>query len=99
MESHSKYSFEERNGIIVKQYASGYTRKYNEKLGGMVERRMRQAIYAVASFWLTAWINAGQPDHSVLMNESQSETERLELDSLGAQWQRAGSIIGREEAP
>ena len=23
---------------------------------------MRQSIFAVASFWYTAWVNAGQPD-------------------------------------
>jgi len=31
----------------------------------MVERRMRQSIYAVASFWYTAWVNARRPDLKV----------------------------------
>ena len=39
-----------------------YTIAYNKSLNGMVERRMRQSIFAVASFWYTAWVNAGQPD-------------------------------------
>lgn len=57
-----KYAFEERNGMIMRQYSTAYTTKYNTLLKGMVERRMRQSIYAVACFWYTAWVNAGQPD-------------------------------------
>ncbi len=49
-----KFSFEERNGIVTRQFSSSYSKLYNEKLKGMVERRMRQSIFAVASFWYTA---------------------------------------------
>ena len=48
------------NGQTIKQYSSAYTIQYNDMMRGMVERKeMRQAIYAVACFWYTAWINAG----------------------------------------
>ncbi len=57
-----KYSFEERNGITIRQYSSAFTIAYDRMMKGMVERRMRQSIFAVASFWYTAWVNAGQPD-------------------------------------
>jgi protein tyrosine phosphatase len=33
-------------------------------LKGMVERRMRASTHAVASFWYTAWVDAGQPNLS-----------------------------------
>jgi hypothetical protein len=56
-----KYAFEDRNGVLIRQYSSSYAKTYNEKIKGMVERRMRQSIFAVASFWYTAWVNAGQP--------------------------------------
>ena len=56
-----KYSFEERSGIITRQYSSAFSIAYDRKLRGMVERRMRTAISSVASFWYTAWVNAGQP--------------------------------------
>ena len=39
----------------------------------MVERRMRQSIFAVASFWYTAWVNAGQPDLRPLSGKSFSD--------------------------
>ncbi|HEY6504111.1 MAG TPA: zinc dependent phospholipase C family protein, partial [Chitinophagaceae bacterium] len=64
-----KYSFEDRNGVTVRQYSSAYTIKYNEIMKGMVERRMRQSIFAIASFWYTAWVNAGQPDLMKLSNK------------------------------
>jgi len=35
---------------------------YNTLLDGMVERRMKRAIFATASFWYSAWIDAGQPE-------------------------------------
>ncbi len=56
-----KYAFEERNQLLVKQYSSAYSIRYNRVLNGMIERRMRQSVQAVASLWMTAWINAGQP--------------------------------------
>ncbi|RYG50251.1 MAG: S1/P1 Nuclease, partial [Chitinophagaceae bacterium] len=62
------YAFEERNGIVIKQYSSSYTRAYNNMLNGMVERRMRQSVHSVASFWYTAWVDAGQPNLDLLLN-------------------------------
>jgi hypothetical protein len=90
-----KYSFEERNGITIRQYSSVYTIKYNEIMRGMVERRMRQAIYAVASFWYTAWVNAGQPDLTKLTNKEFSADDLKEFESLNAAWKN-GPIKGRE---
>ena len=92
-----KYAFEERNGIIVKQYSSAFTKAYNQQLNGMVERRMRQAIYAVASFWYTAWVNAGQPDLKDLTDHKFSEVELKEFELLNQQWKVGSKMIGREE--
>ena len=89
-----KYAFEERNGVIVRQYATLFTSRYNLGLNGMVERRMRQSIFAVASFWYTAWVNAGQPDLSLLSGPAFSTIDRADWDSLNMQWQR-DKIKGR----
>ena len=56
-----KYSYEPRGNQLVKVYSKEYTLAYNKMLDGMVERRMRKAIIAVASYWYTAWVNAGMP--------------------------------------
>lgn len=92
-----KYSFEERQGKIIRQYSSAYSKVYQDELNGMVERRMRQAIFAVASFWYTAWVNAGQPDLKTLTNKTLSEQDLQEFEELNTQWQSGSKIIGREE--
>ncbi len=91
----SKYAFENRNGIFIRQYSSAYTTDYNRMLNGMVERRMRQSIFAVASFWYTAWVNAGQPDLRGLSGKSFSEADIKEFEILNDAWSK-GKVKGRE---
>lgn len=81
-----KYSFEPRNGQVIRQYSTPYCLAYNQQLNNMVERRMRQSIAAVASFWYTAWVNAGQPDLKQLVNKNFSEQDHREFDKLNAAW-------------
>ena len=92
--SDKKYSFEERNGKIIRQYSSDFTTAYDRMLNGMVERRMRLAIASVASFWYTAWVNAGQPDLKKLKQIAFSEEDLKEFDNLNASW-KSGSVKGR----
>lgn len=94
-----KYSFEQRNGVVIKQYSSAFTIAYNKKLDGMIERRMRQSIFAVASFWYTAWVNAGQPDLKELSKQQFTEADAKEFEELNIRWNKGGKIIGREEEP
>ena len=61
----------------------------------MVERRMRQAIFAVASLWYTAWVNAGQPDLSGLVTQNFSQMDLKDFEDLNGKWQ-SGKINGRE---
>ena len=91
-----RFAFEERNGLVTKQYSSAYAIAYNNKLNGMVQRRMRQSVFAVASFWYTAWVNAGQPDLKALNRKTFNEDELKEFETLNMQW-RNGKIKGREE--
>ena len=92
-----KYSFEERNGKVIRQYSTAFTLAFNKKLDGMIERRMRQSISSVASFWYTAWVNAGQPDLKDIAKKKFSESDTKEFEELNAQWNIAGKMIGRQE--
>jgi hypothetical protein len=92
-----KFSFEERNGVIIRQYSTAFTTAYDHKLNGMVERRMRQSISAIASFWYTAWINAGQPDLKSLTGQQFSEKDIKEFEELNMKWNSGSKMIGREE--
>lgn len=91
-----KYSFEERNGVVIRQYSSAFTEAFDKKLNGMVERRMRLSIYSIASFWYTAWVNAGQPDLKELANQKFSETDIKEFEKLDEAWKN-GKMIGKQE--
>jgi hypothetical protein len=95
--SDQKYSFENRNGILVRQYSAAFTIAYNTKLDGMIERRMRASIATTASFWYTAWVNAGQPDLRSLSKQKFSEADEKEFDALNESWKNAGSMIGKQE--
>jgi hypothetical protein len=93
--SDQKYSFENRNGLTIRTYSTSFTNAYNNKLNGMIERRMRQSIFAVASFWYTAWVNAGQPDLKKLSNKEFTAEDLKEFEELNNNW-RNGKIVGRE---
>jgi hypothetical protein len=90
-----KYAFEERKGVLVRQYSTAYARLYNSKLNDMVERRMRQSIFAVASFWYTAWVNAGQPALDHVAQDSLTSTEQQEYQQLNLEWKK-GKVLGRD---
>jgi hypothetical protein len=92
-----KFAFEERNGKLIKQYSSSFTKEYDRLLDGMVERRMRQSIQSVSAVWLTAWIDAGQPDLTSLLNYKLTEAEKLELENMHDHWLESKSMIGRQE--
>lgn len=92
-----KYAFENRNGKTIRQYSSDFTIAYNKMLDGMIEQRMRQSVFAIASFWYTAWVNAGQPDLKALITRKFSEEDLKEFENLNKQWSLGGSMIGREE--
>lgn len=82
-----KYSFENRNGVVIRQYSTFFTTAYNNAMGDMVERRMQQSIAATASFWYTAWVNAGQPTLTNQKNNF-SVQDLQALEDLDRSWQQ-----------
>ena len=50
-----------KNGSKEYTYSDEYYKKFNDQLNGMDESQMREATEAVASYWYTAWVNAGKP--------------------------------------
>lgn len=91
----NKYAYEPRNNVVIRQYSRAYSADFSRMLDGMVERRMRQSIFAVASFWYTAWVNAGQPDLKQLSSQALSEEDLKEFEELDRAW-KAGKFAGRE---
>ena len=62
----------------------------------MIQRRMRLSIYSIASFWYTAWVNAGQPELAPLDAAIFTPQDQAEFERLNQAW-RNGKIQGREE--
>lgn len=89
-----QFSFEARNGRVIRQYASAYTAAYDRSMDHMVERRMRASIFAVASFWYTAWVNAGQPSFLDLHHREPTPAELAIDEQLNLAWKN-GKVKGR----
>lgn len=62
-----KYSFEQRGTTLQKVYSRAYSKAYHTILEGQVERQIRASIKMVGDFWLTCWVDAGQPDLDALL--------------------------------
>jgi hypothetical protein len=56
----------EKNKYNAAKFSDDYANKLNTALNGMVEGQMKKAITETASYWYTAWVNAGKPDLSDL---------------------------------
>lgn len=86
-----KYSYENRNGIILKQYSTAYCLTYQHMLNGMVERRMRESIKFTASIWYTAWVDAGMPDLKEISGKEIPAETITEWSELNKNWNNNGS--------
>jgi len=89
-----KYAFETRGASTVQQYSQQFALSYYNRMGNMVESRMRKAIVMVGSIWFTAWVNAGQPDLTKLGMKNVEELSEEEKEIQAAFEKK--EIKGRE---
>lgn len=52
----------EKTKYNAAKFSDQYADKFNSSLNGMVESQMKKAVTETASYWYTAWVNAGKPD-------------------------------------
>ena len=81
-----KYSIEERNGQNIKVYAKDYAKKYHQSLNNQVERQMKSAIKMIGDFWFSAWVDAGQPDLTALLEFKLSEQQKQGEEKEQKSW-------------
>ena len=78
-----RYTFSHRYGKTQRRYSDAFAAEYEKAVGGMVAFRLKAAPTMVASFWLTAWEEAGKPDLNALMlppKPSKDEKARLSAE-------------------
>lgn len=81
-----KFNYETKGKQTVKVYSVAFSRRYHEKLGGMVERRFRASIKMTGDLWYTAWVDAGQPDLRKLINYKPTEAELKNKEEEMKKW-------------
>jgi hypothetical protein len=92
MASDQKYSFENRNNVLVKAYSKAFCTAYHQMLSGMVERRMRTSIMRVGSVWYTAWVDAGQPDLKKLLEKEIIEEKDPQDEKIKVTDRESGDV-------
>lgn len=77
-----------RGNVTILTYADAYAQAYHERLTGMVEARLRLSLKRIASLWLSAWVDAGQPTLNIDYQEPPEKTLKKEKET---------KLLGREE--
>jgi hypothetical protein len=82
-----QYCHDERLGVITKIQCKDYSKKYHQLLDNQVENRMRESILNLGSIWMSAWVEAGQPQLSLESKNIPLE-ESIKADSTLGKSQR-----------
>jgi len=88
------FVMEERGAVVSKQFSLTFCREMEKEMQKMVYRKLVSSMYNVASFWYTAWVNAGQPDLDKLMSKEVTKEHQKEMDELEYLWKN-GKPKGR----
>jgi hypothetical protein len=94
--SDRKYTYNERNHKVIKEYSIEFSKAYHDALNGMVERQMRSSILEIGSFWYSAWVDAGQPNMKNLIKKDFSNKEKEQIEAEEKLYKQ-GKAIGRPE--
>jgi hypothetical protein len=88
------FVYDTRGTVTKRNYSREFAIEFEKRSNNMVERNMRTAVFYVASFWYTAWVNAGQPDLNRLLDKDVLKQMRQEQKEIEKMW-RTGKPAGR----
>lgn len=94
--SDRKHTVYLKNNRTVKNYSPQYAARYRDQLRGMVARKMKKSIRAVGRYWLTAWVDAGQPALDGLASVEPAPARR-ELTEKMNKIRPGSKMLGRQE--
>ncbi len=92
-----QYCYEQRLERTVRVQCTAYATAFHDRLDGMVEKRMTDAVHCIGSTWFSAWVDAGQPTLRRLDEYEITEEERKQLEEEEKMF-RAGEIKGRNHS-
>jgi hypothetical protein len=72
--------YDERLDRTIKTQCPEFSRAYHDRMDGMVERRMQDAVLSIGSVWFSAWLDAGQPDLN-LVEKLDIKKEVIKIDA------------------
>lgn len=72
----TKYRIQVRNGRESRSYRSAFARAYGKRLQPSINKQALSSANLVASFWYTAWVNAGRPDLTPLLTKPWGNNEQ-----------------------
>lgn len=90
-----QYGYDLRLNRTVRTQTVEYAKAYHQKMQGMVEERMQDAVLSLGSLWMTAWIDAGQPDLAENIEISWGPNDIQRMESLNNNYYE-GTPIGRD---
>lgn len=93
-DQNSIYIMEARGTVLKRQYSFVFSKLLEETMINMVYRKLRTSVLSVASFWYSAWVDAGQPNLDRLMDKEVSKAHKKEMEELDYLWKH-GKPKGR----
>ena len=79
-EQDKQYSYEKRGQKTIKVRSKEFSAAYQERLSGMVERRLRKSVKTIGDLWYSAWVDAGQPILEGMLESEHPYMEELIID-------------------
>lgn len=88
-----------RYGQKVHSYE--FAKLYHDRLQGLIEHQLRIAVKTIASFWYTAWVNAGKPNLDDLDPKESTDRNQRNYQSDLKQWKKGkiANVWGMPEFP
>lgn len=91
------YAFENKGKTTAKVFSKQYAKQFTILSENMIERRMQVAVNAVGCFWYSAWVQAGQPDLSVIEMKDTLKSNSFSTTQDSIQIKKLSKKIARKE--
>jgi hypothetical protein len=73
-----KFRVQMRRGKEVKSYTTAFAKAYASSLKNSINNQLLASSSLIADFWYTAWVDAGKPDLSSLVNNTSEKQGSFE---------------------